>query len=385
MPLFRLGFRPFYLLGALFAIAAILMWLSMLYGGAGPAAAFGGIVWHGHEMVFGFAAAVLAGFLLTAVRNWTGRPTPTGKALALLAGVWLAARILIVTGPVTTAAIVDSLFLPLLAVAIAVPIIASRNERNYKVLVIVLLLGILNVGFHLSLLGEIPGWLSRAALVASIDLFVVLMAIVGGRVIFAFTKNAIAEAEPRFEPWLETVSFALLVLAVLLSVISGFWAPSKLLSTGLYVAAAASQLMRLALWQPYRTVRNTLLWMLPAAYSWIPFALLLRALTFHGLAPPSAWIHAVTTGAISGLMLAMMMRSTLGHTGRQLVATRVDVAAFLSLQMAAVVRLLASVGPVEYHRVAVLLSGALWIAAFVLFSTRYMPMLLRPRVDGKPG
>ena len=385
MPLFRLGFRPFYLFASISAIALVIMWLSMLFGGANSAAVLSGVAWHGHEMLFGFASAVLAGFLLTAVRNWTRAPTPVGIPLALLAAIWVTARVLIFTGPVAAASIVDSLFLSLLGISIAIPIITTRNRRNYKVLAIVLLLGIVNAVFHLANLGFLPAWLSRAALLTGIDLFVLLMAIVGGRVIVAFTRNAVPGSSPRFEPWIEYTTFTMLVAAALVSAMSGYWTPPTGIATVLFVVAAATQLMRLALWQPLSTVRNPLLWMLPAAYSWIPFAFLLRALAEQQVVPPSAWIHAVTTGAVSGLMLAMMMRSSLGHTGRKLVASRADVAAYLCLQIAAIVRLLASIGPPEHLQAAVQLSGALWIAAFALFALRYVPMLFRPRVDGKPG
>ena len=385
MALFRLGFRPFYALASLFGAATLAWWLFALRGMVGTGDYLSGVAWHGHEMLYGFAGAVLAGFLLTAVRNWTGRPTPTGAPLALIAAVWVIARIATISGHGFVGALFDSVFLPLLAVAIGIPIVASRNSRNYKVLAIVLLLAVANIAFHLAVHGYLPAWLSRAALLAGIDLFVLLMAIVGGRVIVAFTRNAISGSNPRFEPWIEFTSFGTLTVAVLLSATSGYWLPPAAVATALFVIAAATQLMRLALWQPFSTVRNLLLWMLPTAYSWIPFAFLLRALAEQQVVPPSAWIHAVTTGAVSGLMLAMMMRSSLGHTGRKLVASNIDIAAYVSLQLAAVVRLLASIGPPEYLQAAVELSGAFWIAAFALFSVRFLPMLLRARVDGKPG
>lgn len=151
----------------------------------------------------------------------------------------------------------------------------------------------------------------------------------------------------------------------------------------LFVVAAVAHLLRLALWQPRLTLGNPLLWMMPVAYSWLPVALMLRALAAAAVVVPSAWIHALTMGALSSLMMAMMMRSTLGHTGRKLVASRMDMAAFLALQAAALIRVVA--GSAGNYQTLVNLSGLVWALAFVLFLARYLPMLVQPRVDGKPG
>lgn len=380
MYILQLGFRPFYSIASIFAIVAVLAWLSVFTGFLSTGDYLQGVVWHSHEMLFGFSAAVIAGFLFTAVRNWTGLPTPTGAALAAITALWLLARILIISGPATLAAIIDGLFLPAVAVAIAFPIIRSKNVRNYKVPVIILALAVSNGVFHLASLGYVQFSLSRISLLVSIDIIVVLMALVGGRVIPAFTKNAVPEATSRHNIWVECVTFAAMIAAILSVALSGAWKPPALSMAALFGIVAIAHVTRLALWDPVKTIGNPLLWMMPAAYSWIPFAFVLRALAAVNIVPSSTWIHAITMGAISGLMLAMMMRSSLGHTGRKLVASRLDMTAFLLLQLAAIVRVVASIGAAGSYHFWIVISGVLWALAFLLFVVRYLPMLSTPRV-----
>jgi uncharacterized protein involved in response to NO len=379
MSIFQLGFRPFYTLASVFAIVALIVWLLAFAGYSGTGGYLQSVVWHSHEMLFGFATAVIAGFLFTAVRNWTGLPTPTGLALAAFAALWLLARVLIIKGPAPIASTIDVLFLPAIALAIAGPILRSKNARNYKLLAIILVLAAAHAVFHLATLGYVQPWLSRISLFVSIDIVVILMTIVGGRVIPAFTNNAVPEANSRHESWVEIVTFTSMLLVALITVTSGAWTPPPMVMTSLLIAVAAAHAIRLALWEPGKTLHNPLLWMMPAAYSWIPFAFLLRALATQNVVPASAWIHAITMGAVSGLMLAMMMRSSLGHTGRKLVASRTDMAAFVMLQLAAIVRVVASVTAGETFRFWIVASGLLWILAFLLFVLRYLPMLSRPR------
>ena len=246
-------------------------------------------------------------------------------------------------------------------------------------LAIVLVLAAVHAVFHLATLGYVQPWLSRISLFVGIDIVVILMAIVGGRVIPAFTNNAVPLANSRHEPWVEIVTFTSMLLVVLITAMSGRWTPPPMIMTLLLIAVAAAHTTRLTLWEPGKTLHNPLLWMMPAAYSWIPFAFLLRALATQNIVPASAWIHAVTMGAVSGLMLAMMMRSSLGHTGRKLVASRTDMAAFVLLQLAAIVRVVASIAAGETFRHWIVASGLLWILAFLLFVLRYLPMLSRSR------
>ena len=202
-PLLALGFRLFYLLASAFAVVAILLWLAGIAGRFHFGAYLQGMFWHSHEMLFGYIVAVVAGFLFTAVRNWTGLPTPTGATLGGIAVLWLLARLLLVSGPSIPAVFLDVAFLPIVAIAIAIPILRSRNKRNYKVIGLLATVSVLHLLFHLALDGQLPAWLSRASLFASVDLIVILFALIGGRVIPAFTRNAVAGSNPRHEPWLE--------------------------------------------------------------------------------------------------------------------------------------------------------------------------------------
>jgi len=383
--LFALGFRPFYLLATLFAIVSVASWLLSLTAVVETNGYLRGVGWHSHEMVFGFAIAVMTGFLLTAVRNWTGLPTPTGWALAVMAAVWLTGRLLIVTGPPMLAAIVDVAFVPLLAVAIASPIIRSRNQRNYKIIALLVLIAVTNVIYHLASLGPLSDRLAYTTVITAIDLMTILFAVVAGRVIPAFTKNAVLGSAPRHARWLEFLVFGSLVLIIVARLSSDWVAVPLMITTAILVVASVSHLFRLALWQPQLTARNPLLWMMPVSYSWLPLALFLRALAGYSIVSQGVWIHALTMGAISGLMLAMMMRSALGHTGRPLVASGVDMTAFLLLQLAAIIRVTASLFATEHYQLAVLFSGVTWVLAFGVFLSRYLPMLVRPRIDGRPG
>lgn len=381
--LFALGFRPFYLAAAVFSIAAMLLWLASFTGSLQFGHYLQGMSWHGHEMVYGFLVAVIAGFQFTAVRSWTGRPTPTGALLAGIVGLWILARVLLVTGPTRLAVVIDILFLPVLGVAVAIPIFGSRNARNYKIVGLVVALAALHIVYHLAMSESAPAPFARGALFASVDVIVILFALIGGRVIPAFTRNAVAGAEPMHQAGIESVAFASLSLLALLSLVQGASAVPPSIAALLAVVAAAAHAVRLAFWQPWLTAGNPLLWMLPVAYSWLPLALALRACGELGLVTPGTWLHAMTTGAVTSMIFAMMMRSSLGHTGRPLAAQGSDMAVFLLIQLGALLRVFA--GMSDAYRTLVMASGAVWTLAFVVFLFRYVPILIRRRVDGKPG
>jgi uncharacterized protein involved in response to NO len=383
--LFTLGFRPFYLLAAAFAVLAVVLWLFSSGGLLRYGSYLQGTFLHSHEMVFGFAVAVIAGFLLTAVRNWTGLPTPTGPTLASMAAVWLAGRVLIVTGPPVLAVVVDVLFVPLLAVVVARPILKSRNRRNYKIIALLMLIALCNVFYHLAALGPMPAWLAYTTIIVALDLITLLYAVVAGRVIPAFTRNAVPESNPKSAAWIEIAAFGSLILMIVTKISSDWFSVPTLLPNGLVIVATVAHTFRLAFWQPYKTVGNPLLWMLPVAYSWLPVALFLRVLAQYSTVAQSTWIHALMIGAISSMMLAMMMRSSLGHTGRALRASGMDMAAFLLLQLAAILRVIVDLLPADSYRLTIVASGTLWVLAFGIFLLRYVPMLVKPRIDGRPG
>lgn len=385
VPVLALGFRPFYLLAAIFAVIALPLWLgsytdASFFGGVLP-----GLIWHTHEMIFGFAPAVMAGFLLTAVRNWTGRPTPTGIMLASLVGLWLFGRVLMLTGPMPAAAVVDLMFLPAIGVAIAAPIWQSRNTRNFKVLAIVAALTLINALFHLANLKVLSAAMLMTAPVLALDVIAVLLAIMGGRVILAFTNNAIQAANARSNLRIEVVAIGSLILIVLMRLSSLWWQIPKSAWAVVLGAAAIAHIVRLALWMPHRTVRQPLLLMLPVAYAWLPISLALGVLVQIGEIPRAIPIHALTIGAMSGLMLAMMTRSALGHTGRPLSAGWAEITAFVLLQLAAIVRVCGALMARDLYRDTVIVSGILWTLAFGVFLVAYWPILTRPRLDGHPG
>ncbi len=383
--LLSLGFRPFYLLAAGFAILAVAFWLFSYAGLLSYGSYLQGNLLHSHEMVFGFSVAVISGFLLTAVRNWTGLPTPTGPPLAALAIVWLAGRLLIVTGPPLVAAIVDIAFVPLLAVAVARPIIKSRNKRNYKIIVLLTLVAVCNIFYHLAAMGPMPAWLAYTTIIVALDLLTILFAIVASRVIPAFTRNAVPGSDPGRSAWVDVAAFGSMILIIVAKISSDWVHVPAMLPTALVIIATVAHTFRLAYWQPYKTFSDPLLWMLPVAYSWLPVAFFLRTLAEFSIVAPSTWIHALTIGAISSMMLAMMVRSSLGHTGRALKASGMDMAAFLLLQLAAILRVVGNLVTADSSFLMIATSGTVWVLAFGIFLYRYLPMLMQPRIDGRPG
>ncbi|MCR9262318.1 MAG: NnrS family protein [Pseudomonadaceae bacterium] len=385
IPLLALGFRPFYLLAGLFALIAVPAWLLAYQGHITIEGYLIGLSWHQHEMLFGFAPAVIAGFLLTAVRNWTGLATPTNLGLANLGCLWIAGRILAFTGPAIPAALIDVIFMPALAAVIALPILRSGNTRNLKLLLVLAGLSGANIMYHMAYNGLIPAEFISVASVVGIDIIVILMAIMSGRVIPAFTANAVPNAQPRPSAILEALAIGSLILVLFVDLVAPLYTPQPATWSAILFIAALAHGVRLWRWDVHPGYRNALLIMLPIAYLWIPLALSLRGLAALELLPATAATHALTIGAMSSLMLAMMMRSALGHTGRVLVAGPVEIAAFALLQLAAISRVAAThVDPVNYASL-VTLSGSLYVLAFAVFLARYGPMLVRPRIDGQAG
>ena len=399
MAVFALGFRPFYLAASGFAALAVPLWVAQYHGLFFVDGAVSGAAWHAHEMVFGFATAVLAGFLFTAVRQWTGQPTPAGGVLAALVGLWAAGRILVVVGPAGVAAVVDGAFLPAVAVAVAVPILRSGNRRNLFVVVLVGVLAAANLVFHLDHLGMVRAGLGGQAVRLAFDVLAILMAVIAGRVVPMFTRNAVPAARPRRLPPIEVTALGALfaILAIDALDMAGIrwagvrwvdirWAGSAMVIAALAGIGAVAHAARLWLWDPLATRREPLLWCLPLAYAWLPVALALRAAgAVTDALPPALGEHALGVGAMGGLMLAMMTRSALGHTGRALRAGPAETAAYLLVQAAALLRVVCPLVVPDHGTVALALSSICWSAAFLLFFARYWPILTRPRPDRRSG
>jgi uncharacterized protein involved in response to NO len=377
--LWRLGFRPFYLLASAFAALSILLWVGQ-FSGLLPAAYLRGPLWHGHEMLFGYTLAVVAGFLFTAVRNWTGLATPTGTALAACALLWLAGRILVLTPFAMPAAAVNAAFPVAVAIGIGIPLWRSGNRRNYFFVGLLLLIAVATLAFHLALQGRLD-WPQRAGLEAGLDIVLFIMAVVGGRVIPMFTNNGVPGTKAARHPRVEQLALGS-VLALLAADVAQ--APGAVVGVVALVAALAHA-ARLALWQPWRTLAKPLVWVLHGAYAWIVAYLLLRSLAGFGLVAPSFAVHALTVGAIGGMTIGMMTRTARGHTGRPLVADGYEVACYLLVQLAALTRVFGAMAAPSLHVEAVIASGVCWSVAFGIYAVRYWPVLSRARVDGQPG
>lgn len=371
--LFSFGFRPFFLFGATWAALAVPLWL-WAYAGSGPALGVDRD-WHVHEMLFGYLAAVVAGFLLTAVPNWTGRMPVMGAPLAALFGLWVLGRLAMISpwrGEPWAMAL-DSLFLVAFAVLIWREVVAGRNSRNLPVCLIVTLLAVANIAFHLSPYAR--GAPERAALGAA----AALIGLIGGRVVPSFTRNWLAPQglgdQVAVSPRLDQVSLYVTGLAGAAWVI---W-PGEIAAGGLLVAAGLVAAVRLARWGGWRTRAEPLVWILHLGYGWLTAALVL--LGFAVLAPQwiprTAGVHALTAGAIGVMTLAMMTRASLGHTGRARVAGPATLTIYLLVNVAAVLRVAAAFAG-AWRTVGLEVSGGLWVSAFALFAIAYGPALTRP-------
>jgi uncharacterized protein involved in response to NO len=377
--LWQLGFRPFYLLASLFAALSIGLW-ALQFSGWLAAPYLPGPLWHAHEMLFGFALAVIVGFLFTAGRNWSGRPTPTGGKLAALALLWIAARVLVLTPFGWLSAIANTAFPLAAAVALAIPFIAAGNRRNYFFVGLLVLLSAATLTVHLNQLGvlTLPAW---AGIQVALDVVLFILCVMGGRVIPMFTNNGVPGTHAKRQPRLEQVALGS-VLAVLAA--DALQAPPLVLGAVAAIAALA-HLARWILWQPWATLRAPLVWVLHLAYAWIPVHLALRACAAAGWIAPSAASHALTVGAVGGLVIGMMTRTARGHTARPLRADWRDVTCYALVAAAAFVRVLVPLVAPALTVEAVLCSGLLWSAGFATYAVSYWSVLTRPRLDGQPG
>ncbi len=384
--LFELGFRPFYLGAAVFAACAMPIWLAMWTSGANPVP-IPALLWHAHELVYGFAAAVVAGFLFTAVRNWTGLPMPQGVSLGLFVALWLSGRIGMLVSYNAATAVLDCLFLFALAVALARKFLRAGNLRNLPLVGVLSALGASNIAFHGAMLGAFS-FSALAAVEAGLMFIVLLESIIGGRVVPGFTANAVPGVRQFRRVWLDRAAIGMTVLAFALD-IAAMWsnAPARLLVVVAGVAslaAAGLQGARLLGWNPWATRTKPLLWILHASYAWIPAGLVLLGLAAFGAVPRAAAVHALAVGSMAGLIIGMMTRTALGHTGRPLHAGAAEVTAYALIQIGAVLRVTAALWP-AFHDAGVWLSGGAWSLAFAVYCTAYLPILARPRVDGRRG
>ncbi|WP_454687621.1 NnrS family protein [Agrobacterium leguminum] len=376
--IFSYGFRPFFLGGALWAIVAMVLWIAALSGFIDLGGDYGAPNWHAHEMLFGFASAVLAGFLLTAVPNWTGRLPVSGKPLVWLFALWCAGRLSLLVPDkvgVVTAAAVDGLFLPALLTICAREVIAGRKWRDLKVLGGLLALSIANIVFHVA---AIEGDLSQIATRLAVSAYTVLVIIVGGRIVPSFTRNWLN----RFGRTDFPVPYNGFDTAAILTGIAALavWTiePESRVVVPTALLAAFMHAVRLIRWRGWTTWPEQVLVVLHVAYAFIPVGFITIALAALDVMDTRSVLHVFTVGVIACMMLAVMTRASLGHTGRKLAASRVTIAAYVALIACALLRPAAEFFPgAMMHLYAC--SALFWIVGFGLFCVEYGPILTRER------
>ncbi|MBR1267815.1 NnrS family protein [Bradyrhizobium sp. AUGA SZCCT0222] len=376
--LFSYGFRPFFFFGSVYAGAIILMWLPVFYGRLQLSTAFAPRDWHVHEMLFGYIAAVIAGFLLTAVPNWTGRLPLQGRPLILLFSTWVAGRIAVSISAWigwAPAAAIDSVFLILLAASAAREIIAGKKWGNLMIVAIISLLAAGNLAFHLEAHFEgLAEYTTRGGIAVVIG----LIALIGGRIIPSFTRNWLAKRTPGQMPApfgrFDVATIALSVLVLL------FWVVRPLDRTtgGLLLVCGGMHLIRLVRWTGYRTFADRLVLILHVAYAFVPAGFILTALSAFDLVAPSAGIHAWTGGAIGTMTLAVMSRATLGHTGQRLQASPATQLIYAAVIIAALARVCA-VLETDHTGPLLVAAGIAWAAAFLGFAVIYSVAFWSPR------
>jgi uncharacterized protein involved in response to NO len=374
------GFRPFFLGAGAYAAAVVPLWLWMLTSGAEPAGPFAGPAWHAHEMIFGYLAAVMAGFILTAVPNWTGRLPLSGMPLAVLFALWLAGRIAssAVNAPLPALAL-DLAFPAALAAAVWREVLAGKNWRNAPIALLLTLFAGANLLHHIEAFRpELAGNAVRLAL----GVAAVLMALIGGRITPSFTRNwLVKQGETRLP-----ASFGRLDRAALVASVAGMvaWnaAPEHMISGALLVVAGVLLLVRLARWRGWRARGEPIVLILHVGYLWLAAAFILLGWSILdpiGM-PQSAALHALTAGAVATMTLAVMTRATRGHTGRVIETDAATLLIYLLVTVGALLRVLAPMLPDMYLGLLTA-GGAIWSLAFALFVVRYAPMLLAARLE----
>jgi len=379
-PLLRLGFRPFYVGSALLACLSVPLWIAVFLGHFRLNLAISPVLWHAHEMLFGFAAGVIIGFLLTAVKAWTGLATPRGPLLGALAVLWLSARVAAVAAPYPVYALLDVLLLPAVAGILLRLLIKAGNKRNIPLIMILVLLSLANLCFHLAALGVI-GLPPVHALYAGLGLIVMIECVMAGRVVPMFTKNVTPGLVINIPRKFELSTLAATGVALALWV----FAPAGLVTLVACVIAAAMHAARLWMWHPRVTLKRPILWILHASYAWVPVGFALLALAQVGVVAVSLAVHAFAVGTTGGLIIGMVTRTARGHTGRQLQVGRAEVLAYALVMGAAVLRVLVPAVAPQWYAPALAVAAFAWAVAFALYLFVYTPWLTQTRLDGKDG
>ncbi len=381
MTIMATGFRPFFWFGSLIGVLFMAFWLLHLGGYAQVSLLLPGSYWHAHEMLFGFVVAIISGFLLTAVQNWTGLVTARGNALLLLVLVWFGGRLgalFYEQLPALVWPVIDLAYLPLLMFFIGRPLIKSKNYRNLIMLVILAAFTLANAFFHLA--GNLV--IKQQALMSSVFLVVLIMIIIGGRVIPMFTRNGLHNVQVTINEGLDRAA----ILSVLLTAISQTFASGHPVSAIIALLAGAINLYRLYGWNGLKSTDTPIVWVLHLGYLWICLGLLTMGIDgFTETSLRSSYVHMLTVGAMGTLIIGMISRVALGHTGRTFQLPGGIALAYGLVSLAALIRaVLPMIWPDSYV-MALYTSGSLWIIAFTLFLRGYTPVLWQPRIDGRPG
>ncbi|HET7605169.1 MAG TPA: NnrS family protein [Sphingomicrobium sp.] len=382
-PFFRGGFRPFFFGGAAWALVALTLWICSLTGEITLPAAIDALAWHRHEMLFGFVGAIISGFLLTAVPNWTGRLPIAGWPLAGLFGLWVAARLALLFSGLTgllLAALLDVGFFFVLGLLAAREVLESKN-RNLPIVGMVLLFGTANAIDYLAITGTLPspelGWQIAVSLV------ILLISLIGGRIIPSFTRNWMSKQGMTKNLPTQAGRFDLFVIAATaVALIAWLAGPSETPIGIVLLAAAILQAVRWYRWRGYRTISDPLVLVLHVGYAWVPIGLALLGCSLMGLVPRSAAIHALTAGAMATMILAVMTRASLGHTARELKANAATTAVYALVTVGAILRVAASLRLIDYN-LGIEIAGLAWGGAFLLFLIAYAPVLWQPRLGEK--
>jgi len=387
-PLLRLGFRPFFLSGAIFSVLAITLWLLMYKGTVSLSPLGSGYWWHIHEMVFGFGCAIIAGFLLTAVQNWTGARGAQGNTLLALFLVWLVGRIVVLFPDLLgshLSSLIDLAFLPAVAYILAKPIIAIKQYRNLFFVPLLALFTLANLEMHLAVYYPETFSITFAGY-SGVILITFLMSVMAGRVAPMFTANGTQTPKATPLPWLDKITNGSLAIAMVSLLLQPFVGFSELFFGILLIIAGLFQTIRWLRWRPWITLSVPLLWSIHGAMKFICFGLVVLGLSYLVPEVPSNHVwHLLTIGGMGGLILAMISRVSLGHTGRPLSPPKSMTLAYILISLAALLRTFGPWGLPEKTLLFIDISGAFWIAAFMIFVIGYAPMLTKARKDGRPG
>lgn len=386
-PFWGIGFRSFFLFGSLISALLVTYWAIAFFYGNLPSGYFDSILWHGHEMVYGFALAIVAGFLLTASANWTNTAPVSGTKLKIVFSFWLAGRLAFALSvfelpiPKVCYFLIDMLFIPALMLALAAPLIKARKFKNLAFLVLLFFLSIGNLLMHLAALEVIDFVFATKGIYLGVHLILLIMVIIGGRIIPFFTGNAIHGANIRKFDFLDKAA----ILSVLLYIVCDYFEQDVGYSAWIALLAFLLNFVRLLSWKPWITKSIPLLWILHLGYFWIVIGFFLVGISdVTALLPRSVAIHAFTAGAMGTFIIGMMSRVSLGHTGRPLKLAKGFVISYVLITLSAVIRVWSGFYP-EYYSEGILVSGISWALSFLMFLGYYLMILITLRPDGRAG